>query len=317
MNDDLRGRLARRAALLDAARGYLRASGALEVTTPVAVRYASVEPAITNLALAPGQAAGGATVLRTSPESALKQLVAAGSGDVFEIGPVFRAAEHGRRHRVEFTLLEWYRVGRDHHALMDDVEALMRAAGFARPLGRVTYAHVFEAVFGAVPHRLEDTELAALVAALDAPPALPPAPDRALLLDCLYAGAMEAEIARRGAVFVYDYPVAQRAYARLGEGEPAVAERFELVVDGLELANGYHEVHDAQEQRACFEAENAVRRRRGLAPVAPDADWLAALTPAAPPSAGVALGIERLLMVLGGHADMAAVAVDPSCLKQD
>ena len=291
-----------RAATVAALRAYFAAQQICEVTTPALLSYASSEPTLENLTLT--NDIGGAPerwYLRTSPESAMKRLLSSGSGDIYQLGPVFRADERGRHHLLEFTLLEWYRVGFTLAQLMDDVESLLRAAGFARGVTRVTYDDLFTTHFGVSPHGLASTELAGLVARQ--PVELAPADrdDRALLFDCLYACVLEPALRAMGAVLLYDFPVELRAYARLSSSEPVVAARFELVVDGLELANGYHEILDADEQARCFEQDNATRLRRGLPRITPDQRWLAALTAGMPPCAGVALGIERLLMILHAY----------------
>ncbi len=302
-----RAALERRAALTGTLRTFLRDRGVLEVQTPVLGGVASVEPTLVSLAVS---GAGGARYLRTSPESALKRLLAAGSGDVFEIGPVFRGAESGSRHLTEFTLLEWYRTGWDHHRLMDEVEALLAACGLARPLRRMSYAELFAAVCGGDPHALDTAQLAERVAALSWRPDARDREDRALLFDAINAHLLEPALRELGAVLLYDFPREQRAYARLA-GSPLRASRFELFVDGIEIANGYHEIVDADEQAACFAAENALRARRGLPVVTPDAAWLAALVNGLPPCAGIALGIERLLLAMAGGDDIGAFAAFP------
>ncbi|MGE0485877.1 MAG: EF-P lysine aminoacylase EpmA [Gammaproteobacteria bacterium] len=299
----LRTRLATAAAAARAVRDYFAAAGVVEVATPALVAWPTAEPTLTNLTLGRRD---GRRFLRTSPEAALKRLLAAGSGDLYEFGPAWRADENGRLHREEFTLVEWYRLGFDHHRLMDDVAGLLATCGFGRPIDRVRYAAVFTETFGVDPHRASDTELVRL--ADEAGVTLPPVADRALLFDALFAARLEAVLARRGAIFLYDFPLELRAYARLSTGEPAVAARFELVVDGVELANGYHEITSPDEQAACFAAENALRRQRGLPTVMPDADWLAALDAGLPACAGVALGFERLVMVLAAGRDLGTVA---------
>ena len=143
----LPARLARRAALHRDIRAYFAATGATEVTTPVLVRHATAEPTLVNLALARSAAP---RYLRTSPEAALKRLLAGGAGDIYELGPVMRDDEASRLHREEFTLLEWYRVGCDHWRVMDDVAALLAACGWTQPPQRLAYADLFGAVLGAV-----------------------------------------------------------------------------------------------------------------------------------------------------------------------
>lgn len=305
-------RLAARARTLETLRGFFASRGVLEVDTPLLSCHASTEPTLTNLVVDLPDSRAGRGYLRTSPESAMKRLLAAGSGDIYQLGPVFRGDEHGRRHLREFTLLEWYRVGFDHRQLMDDVLALLRAVGYAAPVTRLAYGELFAEHFGVSPHGLDSAALAALVAAQGMTLAAEEHADRALLFDCLYATVLEPALATRGAVLLYDYPCELRAYARLGPQSPPVAERFELVIDGLELANGYHEITDADEQAACFAAENALRARRGLPEIAPDTRWLDALRAGMPRAAGVALGVERLLMVLAGvaHIDQVAAFAD-------
>ena len=292
----------RRAAVISALRAYFDRQGVCEVSTPLLSPQGTTEPTLTNLAVVNPFEAAERWYLRTSPESAMKRLVAGGSGDIYQLGPVFRGDERGRHHLTEFTLLEWYRVAFSLHALMDDVEGAMRAAGYTAGMTRLRYGDLFARCFGVPPHDLPTEALAHLVAAQGMELATTDQGDRAFLFDCLYACAIEPALARLGAVFVYDFPLELRAYARLSESQPVVAARFELVVDGLELANGYHEICDAAEQARCFELENATRSRRGLPRVPPDRAWLAALASGMPDCAGVALGVERLLMVLGlGH----------------
>lgn len=300
--------LRERARVVAALRSYFAARGVLEVATPLLSSHASTEPTLASLAVALPGASARRAYLRTSPESAMKRLLAAGSGDVYQLGPVFRGDERGRHHLLEFTLLEWYRVGFDLVGLMDDVEGALRAAGFERPVTRLAYGQLFAREFGVSPHGLATATLAALVDARGIALTGADRADRALLFDCLYATVLEPALAGAGAVFLHHFPVELRAYARLSAETPAVAARFELIVDGLELANGYHEITDPAEQAACFAAENATRARRGLEQVEVDQRWLAALAAGLPACAGVALGVERLLLVLGLGARVDEVA---------
>lgn len=302
--DTVRARLMRHAQVLACIRSYFAAAGVVEVRTPLIGAHATTEPSIRNLELARD---GGPRFLRTSPESALKRLIAQGAGDLYELGTVFRAEEAGRLHREEFTLLEWYRIGYDHQHLMDDVAALLAACNLRRTPLRLSYAELFAETYGPDPHALTTTDLARLVRDAGLTPSASETDDRAFLFDALYALGLEQRLRRRGAVLLHGFPADLRAYARLAPTPPYAAERFELIIDGIEIANGYHEVVDRAEQAACFDRDNALRRRRGLAPVVPDADWLAALGPGMPACAGVALGIDRLLMVLEDAADIAAV----------
>ena len=291
--------LRQRAAIIVALRAYFDGQGVCEVSTPVLSPYATTEPTLVNLTLESPFEPARRWYMRTSPEAAMKRLLASGSGDIYQLGPVFRADERGRRHLTEFTLLEWYRLGFGLHDLMDDVEGALRAAGLSRAITRVRYGDLFATHFGVQPHGLPTARLAELVARQPAELALADLDDRPLLFDCLYACVLEPALRAAGAVFLYDFPVELRAYARLCGSAPMVAARFELIIDGVELANGYHEVVDADEQARCFADDNALRLKRGLPTVPPDQRWLAALAAGMPLCAGVALGIERLLMTLG------------------
>ena len=291
--------LRRRAALIARVRDYFTEQGALEVTTPILSRYATSEPALCNLALEPS-GVGSRFYLRTSPESAMKRLLATGSGDIYQLGPVFRGDEAGRLHLPEFTMLEWYRLDFDHHALMDDVEALIRRAGFIRPITRITYRALWERHVGENPHVLTTARLADIVRDIGVNVTARDATDRAALFDYVYVQRLEPGLASEGAVFVYDFPRELRAYARLATHDTRIAERFELVIDGCEIANGYHEIWDVDEQRLCFEQDNALRARRGLPMIVVDSAWLDALAHGFPVCAGAALGIERLFMALEG-----------------
>ena len=304
------GALRRRAETLARIRTYFAATGAFEVDTPLLCARGVTDPALENFAVSCGES--GIAYLQTSPEFAMKRLIAAGSGDIYQIGHAFRREEAGRIHNSEFTLLEWYRLGRDHHGLMDDVEGLLAAVGLARPCRRASYAALCLAHAGLDPHRATTVELATAVERWQVALAVADRTDRALLLDVLFSHAVLPALAGAGAVFVYDFPREQAAYARLGPGSPTVGERFELIVDGIEIANGYHELGDAAEQRARQEAENACRIRRGRAPMALDEDFLAALGEGFPSCAGAALGVDRLQLVLDGGRELREVLAFPA-----
>ncbi len=297
--------LRERAALSDRIRDYFRRTGALEVDTPVLMRYGNPDPAITSLQVDVA-GAGRRAFLQTSPEFAMKRLLAAGSGDIYQFAPAFRGDEAGHMHLTEFTLLEWYRVGVDHHALIDDVEALVRAAVPRLTFARAHYAEVFEAALGLNPHTAATDALAAVVRERGIELGADAA-DRVLVLDALYAELCHGLARDDTALFVVDFPVEHAAYARIAPGPPPVANRFELVVGGMELANGYYEVTDPGEQRQRFERENARRVTLGRTPIPPDPDLLAALSHGLPACAGVALGFDRLVMLATGTRDIAAV----------
>jgi lysyl-tRNA synthetase class 2 len=300
-----------RAQLLHRARAYFATSGALEVETPVLVRAAVTDVHLESLAV---HRSDGARVgfLHTSPEYAMKRLLCAGAPDIFQVAHVFREGERGRRHNPEFTMIEWYRLGMDHHALMRDVEALLRA--LLEPIRsvestvHVTYADAFRSALGVDPLTASTAAIGAAVreAGLDIPPSL--AEDRDSLLDLAMAMVVTARFPEDRITFVRDFPASQAALARI---EGPVAARFEAFWGGLELANGFHELGDAREQAQRFESDAAARRERGQPARAADASFLAALASGLPPCAGVALGFDRVVMVAAGARHIDEVVAFP------
>jgi len=227
----------------------------------------------------------------------MKRLLAAGSGDIYQICKVFRDAEHGRWHNPEFTMIEWYRLGFDDAALMSEVEALLgkllapyRAL---RPAERLSYSAALQRHAGVDAHHASERELNAAAVRLGV--ACDTALDRDAKLDLLMALVVGPALGRDRPCFVYDYPASQAALARIKPGLPAVAARFELYLDGIELANGFQELDDAREQRARFDHDCAVRRSRGQVEPPLDERLLAALQAGMPACAGVALGFDRLV----------------------
>ena len=247
--------------------------------------------------------------LQTSPEYAMKRLLAAGSGAIYQICKVFRDGERGRRHNPEFTMLEWYRPGFDHHRLMDEVDALLQAVLGAAAAERISYADAFRRHAGIDPHAASDGELRSRVAALGVSGIAEL--DRDDLLNLLLTHTVEQRLGVSRPTFLFDYPASQAALARIRPGDPPVAERFEVFIDGVELANGFHELADPDEQRRRFAADLEERRRRGLPEVAVDERLLAALAAGLPDCAGVALGVDRLVMLKAGTRNIADVIAFP------
>ncbi|HEX2254886.1 MAG TPA: EF-P lysine aminoacylase EpmA [Thermoanaerobaculia bacterium] len=308
-----------RAAAAARVRQFFARRGVLEVETPLLAAAGTPEVHLDSVACGVG---GRTLYLQTSPEFHMKRLLAAGSGPLYQLFRAVRGGEAGRRHNLEFTLLEWYRPGFDHHALMDEVEELLAAVlgtERLRPGARVTYGELFRRHLGLDPHAADVAELDRAVAAAALAGAGDPGPifapdDRDGRLHLLMALAVEPRLPR-GLVFVYDYPASQASLARVrpgAGGAPAVAERFEAYVDGVELANGFHELTDAGEQRRRFAADLAHRRAHGLPEVPLDERLLAALAAGLPPSAGVALGFDRLVMLATGAASIAEVLAFPT-----
>jgi lysyl-tRNA synthetase class 2 len=307
-----------RAQVLAQVRDYFSQAGVLEVDTPVLSPAGATDPALQSFQTryhGPGPACDSTLYLHTSPEFPMKRLLAAGSGSIYQICKVFRDGESGRRHNPEFTLLEWYRVGFDHFGLMDDVESLLRTIlkGLVplESVGHWTYQDLFRESTGVDPFTASVDELRGCLQshAIARPVGLSD-DDRDGWLDLLMTHIIEPRLGP-GLVFIRDYPASQAALARLRPGAQKVAERFEVYLNGVELANGYHELTDAAEQRRRFKQDNVRRVAQGLEPVVIDENLLAALAPGFPDCAGVALGIDRLLMVAAGADSLDAIVAFP------
>ena len=301
--------LRRRAEIVQQIRGYFERANVLEVDTPVLMTHGSPDPAINNFVVEPHAEVPDRLFgfLQTSPEFAMKRLLAAGSGDIFQLCHAFRAEAPGRHHLAEFTLLEWYRWGFDHHQLMDEVERFVDGILPGLTFARRSYADLFYAGTGLDPHAATNTALAAQAGRSNIELG-GSSNDRSTLLDALFAHVILRDGGSTTATFVYDFPIEHSAYARIDPGPPAVAQRFELLVSGIEVANGYFEVVDAEEQTARHHLENARRRNLDLPEIEPDPRFLNALKAGPLPScAGVALGVDRLVMLCLQAGSVAAV----------
>jgi lysyl-tRNA synthetase class 2 len=308
--------LAARARLLGQVRRYFAAAGVLEVETPLLSFAGATDPALASLATrysGPAAPHGVALYLQTSPEHAMKRLLAADSGPIYQICRAFRDGERGRRHNPEFTLLEWYRPGFALSALIDEVVGLLHEVLPERLREeRVSYAQAFGRTLGLDPHRADAAALRAAATRAGVPGAGELAlPTRDAWLDLLMTHCIEPGFDPRAITVVLDYPASQAALARVRPGDPPVAERFEVYAGGMELANGFHELTDAAEQRRRFAADNARRRAEGLPEMPVDARLLAALDAGLPDCSGVALGVDRLLMLAVGARDIADVLAFP------
>ncbi len=290
MNPDLeslrrkRPALAARAAVRSAIRAFFDARGFLEVETPVRLRAPALE---THIDAEPS----GESFLRTSPELHLKRLLAAGYERIYQIGPCFRRGERGPRHRPEYTMLEWYRAHSDYDEILRDARALVEAADAA--LARPPPAREFRA--DAPWLELTVSEAFRRHAGWD-----PVAAWDADRFDLDLVERVEPALPRDRGVVLRDYPAAAAALARLKPDDPRVAERWELYLGGVEIANAYSELADAAEQRARFEQSARDRAARGKPVYSLDEAFLAALAAGLPPSGGAALGVDRLVMVLIG-----------------
>jgi EF-P lysine aminoacylase GenX len=373
-----------RAEVFSKIRAFFAERGLLEVETPLLASAPVTDlhlAALSTCYRGPGYDGGRRLWLQTSPEFAMKRLLAAGSGPIYQLCKAFRDGEAGSRHNPEFTILEWYRPGWDHHRLMDEVAELFAVVlgsgggdrvdntrlvgGVFRPRdqpvegrhrdpaashleghddahvrdavdrgsgsgsgsgsgnepipygddgvkpsrphalksGRaewLTYAEAFQRHIGIDPHTASSADLASRSAELLNGPPPDLGDDRDAWLDLLMSHAVEPELGRGGPTFIYDYPASQAALAKIRAGTPPVAERFEAWIEGVELANGYHELTDPAEQRTRFETDLAARRDRDLPEVPVDHRLLAAMEHGLPDCAGVALGVDRLVMLAAG-----------------
>jgi lysyl-tRNA synthetase class 2 len=282
-----------RARLLADIRQFFSSRKVMEVETPLLASAGVTDPALEPFCV---NAEDGQRFLQTSPEYAMKRLLAAGSGDIYQIAKAFRASEQGARHNPEYTILEWYRLGFDHHQLIREVAELLLCL-LDRPGWQVwPWQQLFSHVLNVDAVRSSTPELVACASAVlgHEPPHL----DRDGLLDLLMSHAIEPAIAPWGVVFVVDYPASQAALARRFERDGSSwGARFECYVDGIEIANGYWEAGDADDLRARFAVDNQIRETRGLPTRPIDERLLAALEAGLPDCAGVALGVDRVLML--------------------
>lgn len=296
--------LAERARLLAAIRAFFAERGALEADVPALCAAGAQEPQLQSIACA---TASGARYLHPSPEFGLKRLLAAGCGDVYQLAHVYRDGERGRWHNPEFTMLEWYRRGWDEFALMAEVGALLVTLGAPAP-ERAEFTTVFgetvgigaDAASGALREHATARGFAPAAALPD--DAAPGA--RAFWLELLVGLAMTPALGQRSPCLVHGWPPALAGLTRLRPGPAPVAARFELIWQGVELANGGWELTDAAELARRFEDERSLRQVPGP-PV--DARLLAALRNGLPDCAGVALGVDRLLALLHGAGSLDAV----------
>lgn len=297
-----------RARVNAAIRGFFAERGVLEVETPILSAAGNTEPNIDSFTTTfSGHVSAGPRLrwLRTSPEYPLKRLLAAGLGDCYELGRVFRNGEAGGRHNPEFSMLEWYRVGWDHHRLIEETVSLVRQLlALVDRQARVevlTYRELFQRHVGVDPFTASLQQLQAPLAGIQIDGE---GLSRDDWLDLLMTHRIQPAFSRQVLTVVHDWPASQAALARIRPGDPPLAERFELYLGQYELANGYHELNDAAEQRARFARDHAVRSERGAVLPPLDQALLASLD-ALPACAGVAVGVDRLLMCL---LDTAAIA---------
>jgi elongation factor P--(R)-beta-lysine ligase len=291
--------LRERARLIALIRHFFAEKKVLEVDTPLMSHSTITDPHVVGIPAifkTYGTSIEKKLYLQTSPEYAMKRLLAAGSGDIYQISKAFRQGEVGKLHNPEFTMLEWYRLGFDHHALMDDMEELLQIILKTAPAERVSYADLFLRHLEVNPH-FADAEVLEKIAKQKNIPLSGKLPDRDAWLDLLWTHCIEPVVGQERPIFLFDFPASQAALAKVRAENPPVASRFEVYFKGIELANGFHELQDANEQAKRFANDLAFRKQHGLAEMPIDGNFLAALQHGLPECAGVALGIDRLVML--------------------
>lgn len=291
--------LKKRAQILRAIREFFYARSVVEVETPLMCTTGTTDAYLDSFIVTEqGQDKTRVRYLQTSPEFAMKRLLAAGIGDCYQISKAFRCDEAGRNHNPEFTLLEWYRLNVDHHGLMQDVDELLQAILHCPSAQRIGYAELFLEYFNLDPHRATLEEVKK-VAQKYAPQIL-----ETLTLDTdskddwlmlLLAECIEPHLGIDRPCFIYDYPATQAALAKISADN--VAQRFEVYIHGIELANGFHELQQPLEQLKRFQCDNEKRHALGKTKISIDYRLIAALEHGLPACAGVALGIDRLVML--------------------
>ncbi|WP_102157100.1 elongation factor P--(R)-beta-lysine ligase [Coxiella endosymbiont of Rhipicephalus microplus] len=234
--------------------------------------------------------------LQTSPEYAMKRLLANGSGAIYQICKAFRNGERGAQHNPEFTLLEWYKPGSSHHDLMNEIDELLQFTLHTKKALRKTYSELFSEYLSINPLSVSLKKLQSLARKF-ALENVNHYTDHTTLLQFLFTHAIEPNIGFGQPLFIYDFPAPQAALAKINPQNSDIALRFELYIEAIECANGFEELTDAQEQRYRFEQDILNRQKKGLFKIEIDQRFLASLKSGLPPCAGVAVGLDRLLMI--------------------
>lgn len=303
-----------RAQMLAHIRRFFMERDVLEVETPALSTAGATDPHLSSFAARSDRAAVP-RYLHTSPEFSMKRLLAAGTGSIYQICKVFRDAELGRLHNPEFTMVEWYRVGFSYQELMDEVAALvihlLKGTRTLAAAEKLTYRDAYLRACAIDPHRAKTRDYINVANAHGIVAAGMSADDRDAWRDLLLTRLVEPQLGRGRLTLVYDFPVEAAALARIRPGEPPVAERFELYLDGVELANGFQELTDPREQRERFDKDCRVRAQQGLPAVPFDEHLISALEHGLPACSGVALGFDRLVMIVAGAESLQRVLPFP------
>ncbi|WP_035385410.1 elongation factor P--(R)-beta-lysine ligase [Ferrimonas futtsuensis] len=306
--------LRQRAQLMAGIRHFFAQRDVMEVDTPALSRAATTDLHLHSFDtrfVGPGAAEGVPLYLMTSPEFHMKRLLCAGSGAIYQLCKSFRNEEAGRHHNPEFTMLEWYRPGFDHHQLMDEMAELLQMVLNCAEPERLSYQQVFIQVTGVDPLARDLTVLKSCCREHGLGDIAEIEDDLDTLLQLLFSMVVEPVIGQDRPCFVFDFPASQAALARISPTDHRVAERFEVYFKGIELANGFHELSDAEEQLRRFEADNGKRLQAGLPERPIDHRLIQALASGLPDCAGVALGVDRLVMLAQGESHIDGVIAFP------
>lgn len=303
--------LKKRAEIIDNVRQFFKTRGVLEVETPLLSHATVPDPNIPSFAVPQSQVGHNTPAycyLQTSPEFAMKRLLAAESESIFQICKAFRRDEISSTHNPEFTMLEWYRTGFDHHQLMSEMDELLQLIlDTEQKANRLTYQELFEKHVGINPHKASTEKLSQCAKKNNI--SIDSELDKDQWLDLLLSYLIQPKL--QHPTFVYNYPTSQAALSRINN---SVAERFEVFIKGYEIANGFHELSDAKEQNHRFQAELIERKKQGMKTVPIDSQLLSALEHGLPDCAGVALGVDRLVMLALGLSNIKeAISFDFTC----
>ena len=300
--------LRKRAQLLERTRAFFVKHGVLEVETPAISHSATTELHLSSWLVRSPNDDGETCYLHTSPELAMKRLLAAGSGDIYQLCKVFREAEQGSRHNPEFTLLEWYRLGFDMDSMMQEVEAFLTellAGRLTQSAQYISWQQAFIRYANCDPFEATTNDLQEIYNRHTGQHVDEMSTED--WYDLLMSQVIEPALPHDRLVFVTHYPASQASLARLDTSDNRLAQRFEVFAGGLELANGFHELTDAKEQRRRIQHENQQRSQAGLPGINVDEYFLAALEHGLPDCSGVAIGFDRLVMLATGENDIAKV----------
>ncbi|MFZ7158446.1 elongation factor P--(R)-beta-lysine ligase [Avibacterium gallinarum] len=297
-----------RAKIMAEIRRFFTDRGLLEVETPILSEFGVTDVHLATFStefISPFKHQSKTLWLSTSPEYPMKRLLAAGSGAIFQLCKVFRNEESGRKHNPEFTMLEWYRPHFDMYRLINEVDDLLQQILDCEPAESMSYQFAFQEYVGLDPLSASREELIAKAKEHYLEQA--ENEDRDTLLQFLFSTVVEPKIGQERPVAIYHFPATQAALAQISSEDHRVAERFEFYYKGIELANGFNELTDANEQRHRFEQDNRQREKLGLSTRQLDERFLAALQAGVPNCAGVALGVDRLIMIALGAENISEV----------